>query len=284
MEQNTYSINGVKLNVMEKGPLTGEIILFLHGFPEFWFAWRNQITFFAKLGFRVVVPDQRGYNLSSKPKGVLNYTLDKLTMDMVLLIKELPQKRVYICGHDWGGIVAWNLAIHHPEILLKVIIINVPHPSVFKKTILSSFTQIFKSWYAFFFQFPYLPEFILSRGNFTFLINAMVKTSRKNTFSYEDISEYKKSWKYGSLTSMINWYRAAKYNHINTLENKIATPLLLIWGKDESFMIEKMAKESITTHCLNGRLEVVNGATHWVHHEKSDRVNNLIIKFITDRG
>jgi pimeloyl-ACP methyl ester carboxylesterase len=118
-EEHYHAVNGVTLHTVEAGDTTGDCIIFLHGFPEYWYGWKNQFSFFTQKGFRVVVPDQRGYNLSSKPSGVRAYSLPYLVGDIVALIHQLGNRKVVLVGHDWGGVVAWHLALHHPDLVCR---------------------------------------------------------------------------------------------------------------------------------------------------------------------
>src|SRR5262249_191705 len=150
--------NGISLHVVTAGPENGKPILLLHGFPEFWYGWRNQIPALADAGFRVIAPDQRGYNLSEKPKGLAAYDLNVLTQDMVGLLDALHIEKAVVAGHDWGGGTAWWLAAHHAERVERLIILNSPHGGAFSRAIRRDLSQLRKSWYFFFFQIPRLPE------------------------------------------------------------------------------------------------------------------------------
>ena len=115
LEEHTLDINGLDLHLVAAGPEEGPPVLLLHGFPEFWFGWRNQIGPLAAAGYRVLAPDQRGYNLSAKPPGMLPYTRRQLALDMIALLDQLGHERAAVVGHDWGGAVAWWMALQHPE-------------------------------------------------------------------------------------------------------------------------------------------------------------------------
>ena len=273
--------NGIKLHIVQKGDSESPLVLLLHGFPEFWYGWRQQIDFLAGMGFRVVVPDQRGYNLSDKPKGIDAYRIDNLTLDIIGLIDALKYKKATIIGHDWGGMIAWQLAIKYPERLEKLIILNIPHPKVMKKTLLKSWRQKRKSWYIFFFQIPWFPEFILSRINFALLRKVLIKSSRRGTFSETDLKQYQEAWsKKNALRSMINWYRAAfRTMFEKSVKSYIDIPTLLIWGMKDFALISDMAQPSIDL-CRKGRLVFIEEASHWVQHEEPDRVNLLIKDFL----
>jgi pimeloyl-ACP methyl ester carboxylesterase len=282
IEEHYHQVNGITLHTVEAGNREGIPVIFLHGFPEFWYGWKNQITFFAEKGYRVIIPDQRGYNLSTKPPGVKSYCLQHLCGDVVALINKLTNKKVVIVGHDWGGVVAWRMALDHPQLIKELVIINMPHPEVFTHTLKTSPVQMLRSSYAAFFQLPYLPEWIGSAFGFAILQRSLVKTSNIGTFSREHIAEYKKAWQQpGTLTAMINWYRAYKYNTASP--GSIQLPVLLIWGENDAFLITKMAGQSINK-CKNGKLEIIKGATHWVHHEQPELVNKLIDDFVTKQA
>jgi pimeloyl-ACP methyl ester carboxylesterase len=278
-EEHYHQVNGITLHTVEAGDKGGDYIIFLHGFPEFWYGWKAQISFFAEIGYRVIIPDQRGYNLSSKPTGGKSYCLHYLVGDIAALIQQLTGKKVFLVGHDWGGAVAWQLALHHPQLLHRLVIINMPHPQVFNQTLKTSVAQMLHSSYAGFFQIPFLPEWTLRSFNYALLERSLLKTSKGGTFSKEDIAAYKKAWQQpGALTSMINWYRAYKYNTLSTL-GRIELPVLLIWGRKDHFLLPQMAQDSIDK-CTNGKLVMVEDATHWIHHEQSHLVNTRIHDFI----
>jgi len=279
VQEQAYAVNGVSLHVAEAGEQTGKVILFLHGFPEFWYAWSKQLPYFAEMGYRAVAPDQRGYNYSSKPAGVKAYTLEKLTGDIAALIRQLTHEKVYLAGHDWGGAVAWAMAICYPELLEKIIILNMPHPQVMEDNLKHNPKQMLKSWYAGFFQLPFLPELAGSAFNYKLLEQSIRTTSKRGTFTEEDIAHYKAAWQQPkALTSMLNWYRAYKYNKLN-LAGDVTVPTLLIWGRRDAFLGQEMAQQSIA-RCKSGQLVFIDNATHWLHHEKPYEVNHLIKDFI----
>jgi epoxide hydrolase 4 len=278
-EDHYHPVNGITLHTVEAGYAGGDCILFLHGFPEFWYGWKNQLSFFVPKGFRVIIPDQRGYNLSSKPFGVKSYCIQYLVEDIVALIHSLTNKKVVLVGHDWGGVVAWQVALHHPQLVHQLIIINMPHPEVFRQTLKKSIAQLLRSSYAGFFQLPLLPEYIARAFDFKLLQRSLLKTAKKGAFSKEDIATYKKAWRQpGALTAMINWYRAYKYNTLSG-SGTIQLPVLLIWGRKDPFLLPQMAQASID-RCANGKLVMVEDATHWIHHEHPRLVNTLIDDFI----
>jgi pimeloyl-ACP methyl ester carboxylesterase len=278
MQDVYYDVNGVTLHALQEGQDNHEIIIFLHGFPEFSYAWHEQLPFFAGKGFNALAPDLRGYNLSSKPKGIKPYVVDNMVADIAALIRRLTSQKVTLVGHDWGGGVAWVLAMQHPELLKKLVILNMPHLQVMLNNLKHNPKQILKSWYAAFFQLPFIPEWICRIYNYHFLKNSLLKTANPRTFSRQDMQQYRNAWRQPyALTAMINWYRAFKQDAVKSY-TKVTVPTLLIWGKKDAALSAEMAQQSIA-QCTNGKLVFLNDATHWLHHEKPNEINQLIWGF-----
>jgi len=283
IEDHYINTNGVQLHILQAGPIKGPLVILLHGFPEFSYAWRRQIPYLVSVGFRVWAPDQRGYNLSDKPKGIASYTLDELAKDVIGLIDAAEQKQAFLVGHDWGGAVAWHVASKYPERIAKMVVLNMPHRNVMKRHLRSNTVQRRKSRYIYFFQIPWLPEIRMKLQNFKGLRSALEHSSLPGTFSDSDLEIYAQAWaKPKAYHSMINWYRAAMQRPaIYEDQPKIIVSTLLIWGELDKFLGIEMAQPSIDL-CENGRLVIVKGATHWVQHEKTDHVNKLITTFFQD--
>lgn len=273
--------NGVRLHAVEAGPEGGPLLLLLHGFPEFWYGWRKQIEPLAAAGFHVLVPDQRGYNTSGKPRRVRDYDLDVLARDVVGIIDQTGARKAFVAGHDWGGAVAWWLGCHHPERLERLAILNCPHPKVMRDTLLKSSRQRKKSSYMFFFQLPWLPERTFRKNDFALTVRGLQRTSRQGIFSEEDFARYREAWSQpGAVRSMIHWYRAALRSQGKWPPNPgvRGVPTLLIWGARDRNLLREMAQPSIDL-CENGRLEFIEEASHWVQHEEPERVNRLLLDF-----
>ncbi len=276
--------NGITLHVVQAGPQDGPLVILLHGFPEFWYGWRKQIDALAAQGFRVWVPDQRGYNLSDKPEGITAYSLDELALDVIGLIDAAGVEKALLVGHDWGAAVAWWVANVYPQRLHKLVILNVPHHSVLRRTLSQSWSQRRKSWYVFAMQIPRLPEAMLSRNDFKSLAETVKNTGRPGTFTDEDLIKYRRAWaQAGALTAMINWYRAIIQRppqRALPTSPRITVPTLIIWGAQDAFLKREMAQASIEL-CDDGRLEMIEEATHWVQHEEPERVNRLMSDFLS---
>lgn len=273
--------NGVRLHVVHAGSPTAPLVILLHGYPDFWYGWHHQINFLVQQGYRVWVPDQRGYNLSEKPRGVKAYRLDTLVQDILGLIDASGEQTVYLVGHDWGAAVAWAVALSAPERLKKLVILNVPHLKVFMDTLRSSREQLRKSWYIFFFQIPFLPEFMLTRDNARSTKQALVASAHPATFTDADLDEYVRAWTQpDAMRSMINWYRAVLRYPPTLPENpRIHVPTLIIWGAKDVALTREMAQQSLEL-CDDGRLVLFDDATHWVQDDKPDEVNALLAEFL----
>jgi epoxide hydrolase 4 len=274
------STNGVHLHAVEEGPEDGPLLILLHGFPEFWYGWRHQIEPLAAAGFRVLVPDQRGYNLSDKPRRIPAYNLDTLAGDVVGLIDAMGRDRAFVAGHDWGGAVGWWMGVKHPGRLERLALLNIPHPAVMRQTLTRSPKQLRKSSYMLFFQLPWLPERAFRRQDFDYARRTLRSTSRPGTFTDEDVALYKAAWSQpGAVRSMIHWYRAALRAQPDWPESqRVPVPTLLIWGAKDRFLGQELATASLDL-CDRGRLEVIPEATHWVQHEEAGRVNGLLVEF-----
>lgn len=285
LEKQFISVGDIKVHVVIAGNPDGEPIFLLHGFPEFWYGWRHQIPYLVEQGYRVIVPDQRGYNLSDKPKGVNNYTIDILAQDVVNLASALGYEKINLVGHDWGALVAWWVATLFPDKLKKLAILNVPYPTVLiEQWAQGNLLQMFKSWYIGFFQLNFIPETLLSLGDYSVFEQSIRKSALPTTFSDEDIEAYRRAWSQpNAVTSMINWYRAiARSGMENDLQKKrqITTPTLMLWGEKDKFLGKELAQPSIEL-CLDGELIFYPNATHWLQHDAAESVNQELHRFIS---
>ena len=279
LEHYDILTNGLRLHVVQCGPTDGPLVVLLHGFPEYWYTWRAQLPALVAAGYRVWVPDQRGYNLSDKPPGVEKYGLPTLAADIIGLINAAGRAQAAVVGHDWGAIVAWYLAAHYPTRVANTTIINVPHPRAVLPNIWRAPDQLLRSWYIAFFQLPGVPERLFSRRNWQFVAQMLVRTSRPGTFGPAEVARYKVAWnRPGAITSMLNWYRALGRPPISDWP-RILGPLQIIWGEHDAFLNKKFAQFSLA-ECAQGTLHYLPEATHWVHLEEADKVNDLLLNFL----
>lgn len=282
-EHRFIQTNEITLHVVLAGPKDGPPVVLLHGFPEFWYGWRRQIGFLAAQGYRVIVPDQRGYNLSDKPRGIAAYNIDQLAGDIIGLLEALGYEDVFLAGHDWGAAVAWWLAAHHPERLRKLVILNVPYPTLLNDTIRQgNWEQLRKSWYIFSFQLPWLPERFFRKMNEGEGRNILLASSREDTFSAEDLALYEQAWaKPGAVTAMINWYRAAArslFRQKTPEPGSIQTPTLVLWGEKDVALGKELAPPSVAL-CAEGELVFYPEASHWLQHDEAEAVNQQLGRF-----
>lgn len=264
--------NGIRLRVALAGDPAGTPVFLLHGFPDAWFGWEPQIAALAAAGFRVIAPDQRGYNLSEKPAGVEAYHLDELTADIIGLADHFGYEQFNLAGHDWGASVAWWLAQHFPQRVRRLVICNVPHASVMLKQWRSDPGQLFKSWYMFAFQLPKLPEAGAKFGNWKPFLDQMP------TMTEAEKQRYRDAWAQpGAMTGMINWYRAIMRLRPVPKSTRVKPPTLIIWGKQDAYLKHDMAGKSLR-YCDDGRLVMIDDATHWVMQDAPEQVNDLLIE------
>jgi len=276
-----FEVSCGHLNAVTAGPEDGPAVILLHGFPEFWYGWQKQIEPLAQAGFRVIVPDQRGYNLSSKPRGVRDYRMSELTADVIAIADQIGRETISLAGHDWGAAVAWSVAMAFPQRTEKLAILNVPHPAVMARFLRTRPRQMLRSWYMLYFQIPRIPEALFAALNFNGGVQALRDSSRPGTFTAEDFAQYRDAWRQpGALTGMINWYRALPLQMRDraALEARITVPTRILWGMRDRFILPEAARES-ANYCDRGELFEFPDATHWVQHEEPERVNRLLIEF-----
>ena len=270
----------IRLHLVLAGPPDGVPVLLLHGFPEYWGGWQRQIMALAARGYRVIAPDQRGYNLSSAPKDVETYSLNHLSQDVIAILDHYKIDKIRLVGHDWGAAVAWTASMLHPERIEKLVILNVPHPSVMIRTLGKSPRQMLKSWYIGFFQIPRLADWLMSLNHFAGALSMLKASGKSSTFSPDDLEGYRKAYtNSGGLTGMINWYRAMlKHRPVTPRDIRIKMPVLILWGKQDIALSANMAEDSLKL-CENGKLIFFENATHWVQHDEANAVNNHLLDF-----
>lgn len=279
IEHRDILTNGVRLHCVLAGPDDGELVVLLHGFPEYWRGMAGPLVALARAGYRVVALDQRGYGLSEKPTGIDAYRVEELAADVVGVIHALGRERANVVGHDWGAAVAWWVALAHAESVQRLVIINVPHPSVFARAIRTERRQQRKSWYIGAFQVPWLPE-RLAYGDR--MVGVLRRTSTPGAFSDDYLADLKREWaRPGAATAMINWYRAAVRRRPDRLADKrVHVPTLIIWGRRDLALTVEMVEPSAAL-CDDVRVELLDDATHWVLHDEPEATQRLIVDFLS---
>ena len=288
-EEQFIDTNHVRLHVIFAGPQDGKPIILLHGFPEFWYGWRHQIEPLAAAGYRVIVPDQRGYNTSGKPSRVKHYHINQLTADIIGLIDRLGYEQVTIVGHDWGGVVAWQLITDYPKRFLKAVILNAPHLDALKSALMRNPIQFIKSWYIYVIQLPFLAEAI-----FRPFARWAMGTGSPGSFTAEDMARYEEVWALpGTVTSIFNWYRSAFREFMGDVSRAIIqlkspwslfetspinVPTLILWGVQDVALTRQLAYDSAAA-CKEAMICLFEDASHWLQHDKPQDVTRMILEF-----
>ncbi len=273
-EARYVSVAGRQFHVVAAGPTDGELVVLLHGFPEYWYGWHEQVRPLAEAGYRVVVPDLRGYNRSAAPSAVSAYRIDRLASDVVGLIGSFDRESATLVGHDWGGVIGWWLAIHEPERVTRLVACNAPHPTVIRQTLKRDPTQLARSSYAVAFQLPAVPEAVASAFDWRLATSMLRRSSLPGTFDGRDLDRYRTAWN-RSFSSMLDWYRANGRSRPVPESNVVSVPTRVVWGASDQFLDTQMAFDSLDL-CADGRLTKLDEATHWCHHEFPARVTEAI--------
>lgn len=282
LREGFADLGEVRLHYVEAGE--GPLVVLLHGFPEFWYSWRDQIPALAAAGFHVVAPDMRGYNFSSRPPEVAAYTYDKLAGDIAELIAERGGRSALLAGHDWGAAVAWTTAMYHPQAIERLAILNLPHPRRLLRAFLDP-RQLVRSWYMFFFQLPRLPELLVRRRNWEGLRRGLERDSHPGAFTPADIDRYIEAWSQpGAVTGMINYYRAAFRQTPRTAEARmrpIPAPTMIIFGETDHYLRHQLAEPYPGDVPNLERVVRLPGVSHFVQNDAPDEVNRLLIEFFS---
>lgn len=276
-----YAItNGIRMHYVSEGE--GPLVVLLHGFPEFWYAWRHQIPALAAAGFRVVAPDLRGFGETDKPLGWQQYTMTRLTADIAGLLDALGAEKAHIVGHDWGASLAWAFAMHRPERVDRLAIMNGPHPVRFMAALRNP-RQLSRSWYMFAFQLPGLPERLMQRDHWRALRDTFTTDPRPGAFTAEDIERYVAAAEGANgLHGGVNYYRAALREGAAGLlaqPRRIDAPTLVIWGDQDRYVLPELATPD-PEWVPNCRVEHIADASHWVMSDAPEAVSRVLIGFL----
>jgi pimeloyl-ACP methyl ester carboxylesterase len=288
--------NGIRLHYAETGD-GKDLVILLHGFPEFWYSWRHQLTALAPR-FHVVAPDMRGYNLSEKPGRVEDYTTDVLADDVIGLIDHFGATKAAIVGHDWGAGVAWAVAQKYPDRVSKLAVLQVPPAASWRANL--TLRQLLKSWYMFFFQLPRLPEWAIRRNAFAGLDSTFKeKVGRTGSFTDADVAIYKEALSQpGALTSAINYYRSNVFRMMRGSktettkpskasetrnDRRIQVPTLFVFG-EQDFVIIPRTVRGVADYIDAPYTELrIPDSGHWVQNEAVEEVNTALVEFLSAR-
>jgi epoxide hydrolase 4 len=278
ISHDSIKTKGLRFDVTTAG--TGDrLALLLHGFPECAYSWRYQIPLLVRLGYRVWAPDQRGYGKSDKPLGISEYTLDKLSQDVADLIDASGATSVLLCGHDWGGMIAWHFVMYRLRPIERLIVMNAPHPACFYQRA-RTLRQLRKSWYIALFQIPYLPELLLSRRNCELVARAFTRMAvDKSRFPDEVLEVFRNNaCEPGALTAMLNYYRAARRSariHRQRGFPRIDAPTLMIWGERDAALGKELTYGT-DEYVSDLTVRYLPHVSHWVQQEAPEAVNGML--------
>jgi pimeloyl-ACP methyl ester carboxylesterase len=275
-----FDLPGVRLHAAVAGRPGAPLVVLLHGFPEFWYEWRHQIAPLAAAGFRVIAPDNRGYNLSGK---VGPYDLRTIAGDVANLITQAGYEAADVVGHDWGGAAAWAVAGWYPARVRHLAVINLPHPLALSDALRhGNLRQNLRSTYVAFFQLRRVPEWALGRNQFALVKRTLRGSSLPGAYSELDLERHTEAWAQpGALTAMLGWYRAvgASWRQVSASRaqfSRIATPTLLLWGERDVALGVDLAEASMP-YTVAGRLVRYPGNSHWLPAEAPEEVTQQLL-------
>jgi epoxide hydrolase 4 len=275
LQHHYATINGIRMHYVSAG--SGELVVFLHGFPEFWYVWRHQLAALAP-HYRVIAPDLRGYN-ETENRGP--YDTDTLQQDVLGLLEHLGESSAHMVGGDWGGAITWLLAINHPDAVRSLAVCNLPHPAIMRRAMRRSIRQLRRSWYMFAFQLPWLPQRALAFRRYQWLAHHVINDCRPGTFTREDVKAFLGAWRRQGLDGGVNWYRALfrRPPRLPKALPTIACPAVLIWGDEDQFLGKELTggtEEYVTS------LEVhhLPHISHWVQQEDPAEVNRILAEHL----
>lgn len=290
LKHDYADVNGIRLHYATAGQ--GKLIMFAHGFPEFWYAWKDQLAEFGR-DYQAVALDMRGYNLSSKPADIDQYRMKYLIEDFRALAGHLGHRKFVLVGHDWGGVVAWAFALRYPELLEKLVIVNAPHPTVFERELRENPAQQKASEYILKYRRPGI-EGVLAAKNFARLVDTVLTDgSQAGFFGEEDRKAYVEAWSQpGALTGGLNYYRASRLGPSGAANGEetsnlttdlgslvVKVPTLVIWGeKDWALLTGNL--DGLEQYVPDLIIKRIPDGSHWVVHEKPALVNACIREFV----
>jgi epoxide hydrolase 4 len=256
------------------------LALCLHGFPEHAYSWRHQVPLLARLGYRVWAPNLRGYGRTDSPSEISAYRTETLVEDVASLIRASGAREILVVAHDWGAALAWQLAMWQPQLIDRLVVMNLPHPACLRREFKYP-AQLAKSWYILFFQLPLIPELLLGLGHGRFLAEAIRRSSRDPARFPDDVLEVyrQNAARPGGLTAMLNWYRALIRGDCRSWRPrrfaKIDKPTLLIWGDADMAL---SIRTTLGTHdyVSDLTLRILPGVSHWVQQEAPEAVNAML--------
>ena len=268
-----YSRDDLIFDVRDAGPPDGPVVVLLHGFPQHNDSWDAVIDRLTAQGYHCLAPNQRGYSPGARPSRRRDYRMSELVADVAALIDASGARRVHLVGHDWGAAVAWAAAAEMPERLATVSPISVPHPGAFIKSFATS-RQGLASWYMFFFQLPWVPEWLLMRRNGAMLARSLRQAGQTRAAAERDAQGMSEP---GALTAALNWYRAMPLSNPRAINQKVSVPTLYVWSDRDIALLPKAAHDTARYVSGEYRFEILPGVSHWIPDEQPDKLAGLLL-------
>ena len=268
--------NGIQFHYVTEG--SGPLMIFLHGFPEYWYSWRHQISEFSK-NYKVVALDLRGYGQTDRPQGRENYTIDVLVDDVKEVVSALGYEKCVLVGHDWGALIAWYVTMNFESYVEKLIVMNVPHPQCYMDNL--NLNQVVKSWYIWLFQLPKLPELYLKSRDYKWITDQFRGAVNSEAFSQKDLNNYKENAAHpGALTAMLNYYRNLPAKMIKKdITPIIQVPTLMLWGVNDPYT-GKNSTLGTERYVKNLDLKFLPNCSHWTQQDCPKEVNQYMSDFL----
>lgn len=284
--------NGLRFHVVacepEGAAADDRLALFLHGFPECAFSWRHQLPLLARLGWRAWAPDLRGYGASERPLRVRDYAIEHLLADVAALIDASGARETLLVGHDWGGLIAWTFALRRPRPLARLCVMNLPHPACMERALRRG-PQLLRSWYALFFQLPWLPERLLAARGQRAIRDAFRGMAVDPSRFPDDVLDVycEQAARPGALTAMLHYYRALLRGGGARRQRALGYPVieiptLLLWGEEDTALGIETTYGS-DRYVADLTLRTLPGVSHWVQQEAPEAVNAMLEAWLLGR-
>ena len=277
LEQFDIEVGELTFSARAAGPVDGRLVLFLHGFPQTSWSWRNQLAALGDAGYRAVAPDQRGYSAGARPEGAEHYRMEHLVADVLAIADKLGGHRFDLVGHDWGGAVAWQFAGRYGTRLRSLTVVSTPHPKAFTSSLRDeNADQSTRSGYMEFFQQPDVPEQMFLNDNAAGLRGLFAASGLPESDAEEYVRVLTQPY---AMTAALNWYRGASIGDVRNM-GAVKTPTMYVWSTND-VALGREAAEATADHVEGPyRFEVLDGVSHWIAEEVPEQFNAMLLEHL----